>query len=289
MRSRSARSGGQPPTRAKRIYSALARPTAPARSGTAQLLLLGGLSACHPQLDIGERTCSADETSDGTPNVIVDRTAPVAAPWSSGFENGYCDYTELAGFCYTDPSASREIVTSPVHSGRYAAAFTVQADADGSSGTRCVRQGELPTAAYYGAWYFIAESATPTINWNLFHFRSGENLSATHGVLDVSLVQTDQGLQLAVFGVGHASIGEPLDPPPVPIGSWFHVQLYLKRAADMTGEVALYQDGQRLFDVTGLRTDDSTLGQWYVGNLAGGLSPPVSTVYVDDVTISSTL
>jgi hypothetical protein len=272
-----------------RIYSSWARSTVPTHFGVASVLLLGGPTACHPQLDIGERTCSADDTSGRPSRAIVDRDAPVAAPWSSGFENGYCDYTELAGFCYTDPSASREIVTSPVHSGRYAAAFTVQAGADGGSGTRCVRQGELPTAAYYGAWYFIAESATPTINWNLFHFRSGENLSNTHGVLDVSLVQSEQGLELAVFGVSHTSIGESIDPPPVPIGSWFHVQLYLKRAADMTGEVSLYQDGQQLFDVTGLRTDDSTLGQWYVGNLATDLSPPVSTVYVDDVTLSSTL
>lgn len=249
------------------------------------LLVLGGLDACQPQLDIGERICS----TDGTPSASADRSAPVATPWSTGFESGYCDYTERAGFCYTDPSASKEIVTAPVHSGRYAAAFTVRADEDGGSGTRCVRQGELPTAAYYGAWYFIPEPTTPTANWNLFHFRSGENLSATHGVLDVSLVQTDQGLQLAAFGVGHADIGESIDPPPVPFGSWFHIQLYLKRAADMTGEVALYQDGQQLFDVTGLRTDDSTLGQWYVGNLSNGLSPSVSTVYVDDVTLSSTL
>lgn len=267
-----------------RLYLASARGTEPAHCLTT-LLLLGALNACQPQLDIGAWTCSAD----GTPSEIPDRTAPVTAPWSSGFENRFCDYTELAGFCYTDATSTNEIVTSPVHSGRYAAAFTVQSDAGGGSQTRCVRQGELPTAAYYGAWYYIPEPSTPGLNWNLFHFRSSENLSATRGILDVSLVAEDEELRLAVFGMGHEPIGESASAPSVPIGSWFHVQLYLKRATDMTGEVALYQDGQQVFDVTSVRTDDSTLGQWYVGNLADDLSPSASTVYVDDVTISSTL
>ena len=40
--------------------------------------------------------------------------------------------------------------------------------------------------------------------------------------------------------------------------------------------------------LTGLVTDDTDWGQWYVGNLADALVPPASTVYVDDVTISLT-
>ena len=283
VRNRLARSGGQPPPRCARETS-FAGGTTPGRFGT-KVLLLVSLTGCQPQLDIGAWTCSAN----GTPSEIPDRTARVAAPWSSGFENRFCDYTELAGFCYADETSAHDIVTSPVRSGRYAAAFTVQSDAGGGSQTRCVRQGELPTAAYYGAWYYIPEPTTPSANWNLFHFRGGEDLSATRGVLDVSLVAEGQDLHLAVFGMGHAPIGESMRSASVPFGSWFHVQLYLKRAEDTTGEVALYQDGQEVFDVTGVRTDDSTLGQWYVGNLANGLSPSASTVYVDDVTLSSTL
>jgi hypothetical protein len=44
-----------------------------------------------------------------------------------------------------------------------------------------------------------------------------------------------------------------------------------------------------LFDLTNILTDDSSVGQWYVGNLATGLTPPASTLYVDDVTIRATL
>lgn len=243
---------------------------------------LGGLEACQPQLDIGEWTCSAD----GEASTIPEPTAAVEASWSTGFEDKFCDYTELAGYCYADASSSVELVTSPVHSGRYAAAFTVQSDADGGAQTRCVRQGSLPTAAYYGAWYYIPEPTMTSGNWNLFHFRSGAALSSTRGILDVSLIDSPQGLQVAVFGMNHASIGKASD---VPVGEWFHVQLFFKRAANATGEVALYQDGQQVFDATGLMTDDASLGQWYVGNLANALSPSASTLYVDDVTISPSL
>ncbi len=265
-------------------YSAFAQRLGAARFGAA-LAMLGAVAGCQPQLSIGEWTCSAD----GTPSKIPERTAPVTAPWTSGFENRFCDYSELAGFCYADAGASTLLVSSPVHSGRYAAAFTVQSDAPGISQTRCVRQGTLPAAAYYGAWYYIPEPTATSGNWNLFHFRTGEDLARTHGVLDVSLIAAGADLEVAVFGMRYQRLGESATQPPVPFGSWFHVQLFLKRAADMTGEVALYQDGEQIFDVTKLVTDDATFGQWYVGNLADGLSPPASTLYVDDVNISSTL
>jgi hypothetical protein len=38
-------------------------------------------------------------------------------------------------------------------------------------------------------------------------------------------------------------------------------------------------------DLTGIATDDSRWGEWFVGNFATALSPASSTVYVDDVTI----
>jgi hypothetical protein len=68
------------------------------------------------------------------------------------------------------------------------------------------------------------------------------------------------------------------------------VQLFLKlRQGTNGGEVALYQDGNVVLDVTDLTTNDSTYGQWYLGNLGSGLTPPDSTLYVDDVTISASL
>jgi hypothetical protein len=76
--------------------------------------------------------------------------------------------------------------------------------------------------------------------------------------------------------------------PPIPIGQWFHLEVYFKRASDATGEITLWQDSAMAVHLTGLVTDPTGWGQWYVGNLADHLVPPASTVYVDDVTISLT-
>jgi hypothetical protein len=242
------------------------------------------LGACQPGLVVGEWKCAETRTKAGSAPSLTD---PISVPWSTGFENQFCDYTQVAGYCYESLIASHRVVTSPVHSGHFAAAFTVLAvtDAGASSQVRCVRQGVLPAEAYYGAWYYIPKSATNAVNWNLFHFRGGEP-SSQHGLWDVSLVNGPTGkLSLRVYDFLGGRIG---DSPPVPIGSWFHIVFYLKRAKDKSGEVALYQDGSKVVDFTNLITDDTDWGQWYVGNYASALIAPDSTLYVDDVTISAT-
>jgi hypothetical protein len=258
--------------------------TSAASSIVAAVVLLRG-AACQPRLDIGEWTCAAD----GSTRAVPAETAPVAVPWSTDFENRFCDYTELAGFCYASEDASYELVTSPVHSGRYAAAFKVGANNAAESQTRCVRQGALPAAAYYGAWYYLPAPALVANNWNLFHFRGGSDLSSTRGVLDVSLVNLNGALRVGVFGVNHRAVGDAADSPPVPIATWFHVQLYVKRAEGTAGELALYQDGQLVFELRNVTTDAASLGQWFVGNLARDLTPSDSTLYVDDISIRATL
>jgi hypothetical protein len=189
-----------------------------------------------------------------------------------------------------DGIASNSLVSSPVHSGHFAAAFRVVTGAGSTvSQVRCARQGALPKAAYYGAWYFIPASEANLDNWNLFHFQGGV-VGTLHGLWDVTLTsQADGSLHLLVRDFLHSTTVQASNVPAVPIGSWFHIQTYFKRATDNTGEFALYQDGQLAADVTNVNTDDTDFGQWYLGNLAISLTPPESTVYLDDVTISDTL
>ncbi|MGC4090002.1 MAG: heparin lyase I family protein [Polyangiaceae bacterium] len=243
------------------------------------------LAGCDPTLNVGKWICEGVEL----PDAGTTRESPLSLPWSTGFEKAFCDYQRPLGICYHDPVASYETVTSPVHSGSYAAAFNVVADDPAGNQTRCFRQGTLPTAAYYGAWYFVPALATNTKLWNLIHFRGGSSGGEPdHPLWDVSLSNTPSGdLKLIVFDQKGGKVYEAPDTVPIPIGKWFRIRFYLKRAADATGEVALYQDNQQLFDVTNIVTDATAWGQWYVGNLANGLTPADSTLYVDDVTIST--
>ncbi len=254
------------------------------RSLAFAVLFCAGTSACEPTVVIGSR-CTGSPVDGGTTS---DPNTPVGLPWGTGFETGFCDYALPLGFCFATGSASYSLVTSPVHSGRYAAAFTVQSDVDGGSQVRCVEQGIFPGAAYYGAWYYVPAPANNSGLWNLFHFQGGAPGQMLHGLWDVSLVSlSDGGVHVTFYDFLTRSAPDSSAVPPIPIGQWFHIEVYFKRAKDATGELTMWQDGTQALHLTGLATDDTDWGQWYVGNLATALVPPSSTVYVDDVTIAA--
>ena len=219
---------------------------------------------------------------------VLDPDASVGVPWTTSFEEGFCEYAAPLGFCYATGGGSFALVTSPVHSGQHAAAFSVQGTPDaGGSQARCVQQGAFPGAAYYGAWYYVPASAQNSGVWNLFHYQGGVAGQTLHGLWDVSLVNVDAGgpLHVTFFDFLTGSSPTSSAAPPIPIGQWFHLEVYFKRAADATGELSMWQDGVQAVHLTGLATDNTDWGQWYVGNYATSLVPPSSTLYVDDVTI----
>jgi hypothetical protein len=213
--------------------------------------------------------------------------SPLAVPWSTGFEGAPGDsWIPGKPSCYTTGGASFQIVTSPVHGGQHAGAFTVETAIASPSQTRCQEEGVLPTAAYYGAWYYVPAPATNISNWNLLHFQGADvaNGAAAHGLWDVSLANASDGtLHAVVYDFLRTRLLQT--SASVPVGTWVHLEVFLRRAADATGEFTLRTNGQVALDLMGLTTDDSQWGQWFVGNYAMALTPPSSTVYVDDVSI----
>lgn len=256
------------------------------------------LNACSSNLVLSSWICK-QSVSTGHPDSGSNDAGTDFSQWSTGFENGFCDYSSDGnGSCYTSQgAASYKIVEAPVHAGHYAAAFTVVGDGsntDTGNQSRCHRDGELPAEAYYKAWYYIPTLAATPGNWNLIHFQGGDGPGPNLDLLwDVSLVNNDTGgLRLTVRS--NATLPNSLDlshAPAIPIATWFHIVFYLKRAADATGAVKLYQDDLTtpIAQQSNLITDKTRYGQWYVGNLATNLEPAESTVYVDDVYVGPEL
>jgi len=242
--------------------------------------------ACEPTVVIG--SCAGASAGEAGASGSANEGA-VGVPWSTGFEDGLCGYHSAQGYCYGRHGASLEIVQSPTpHSGKYAAAFTVSGNAIGAerSQARCVRQGAMPKSAYYGAWYLIPAVQISDGNWNLFHFLGGVSEGDSHALWDISLANdADGALELSVFNFLTGSHPALSGVPPIPIGSWFHIEIQIVRSAQANGELTVYQDGVVALHLTNLITDDTDWGQWYVGNYARTLVPSLSTVYVDDVTI----
>ena len=216
-------------------------------------------------------------------------TDPVTVPWSTGFEENFCDYLKVAGYCYGDRPYS--VVTEPHRAkGRFVAEF--KAIGDDQHQTRCVRQGVLPESAFYGAWYYIPEPLKKVKVWNLWHFTGAQSPNELGAPLwDVTLIAGSQPgtWELLVYDPVARGTYRSREHTLVPFGAWFHIELFLKRAADTSGKIALYQDGALLFEQTNLQSDASKYAQWFVGNFAEGGIPADSSLYVDDVTISATL
>lgn len=257
--------------------------------GSGALIGLG----CEPTLIVGEWSCSAEQKSDATSALDFPTPEdPVAIPWKTSFEEGFCDYLGPTSFCYANSAASSELVDSPVHSGRKAASYTITGQQNDGLQARCVRQGELPRAAYYGAWFYIPSEVTASDTWNLFHFEGREPSDPQpedqHGLWDVSVrVATDGSLRVYVYDFLRGATIQDLDSNEIPVGQWFHLETYFERASDASGRFSVYVSGQLALDLSDLATDDATLGQWYVGNFAAAITPSVNTLIVDDVTIDT--
>lgn len=253
-----------------------------AASAAALAALVAAAGGCDRAVLIGERLClQAPAATDGA----LEDAGLLALPWSTGFEDGFCAYEAPTGFCYGGGSHTYELVTTPVHSGRYAAAFKVQPQVAAPAQVRCVRQGVLPESVRFGAWYFLPSGAENTGLWNLFHYQGGRPGGPLDGLWDVSLVHGSAGLQATLYDFAAGPAPRLAGAPAIPIGRWFHLEVVWRRAQDETGEIQLLQDGRPIARFSGIVTDDTDWGQWYVGNLATALMPSASTLYVDDVTI----
>jgi len=222
-------------------------------------LLCFFLAACDSKLSAGEWSCGANPDA-GTDfgDIVANLGEAVRIPWGTGFERDFCDYARARGFCYVAADGKYSVVSTEAHNGAFSAAFNVTADNSGQSQARCVRQGVLPQSAYYSAWYFFPERAASSGNWNLFHFQGGQ---PNHNLWDVSVntaANGDLSLYASDLQDGVKEYGRGAKAPLIPIGSWFEVGVFWRRAADATGEFSVYQDGHRILQLTDLITDDTT-------------------------------
>jgi hypothetical protein len=256
--------------------------------GTATTLAL--LSACNSDKLLATYECKQWPGASGAD--AGDWRTWLEPPWSTSFEDNFCGYSEARGFCYTrgnNNAAKYELVESPVHTGHYAAAYTVQADGtDSTSQSRCFLGGDLPSQAYYSAWFYLPKQAkiVDNSNWNLVHFEGGDTPARHFNTWDISLeTASDGGLRLKVVdSIRDSAIPDLAERPNVPIGKWFRISMFLKRATDATGIVRVSQDNLEILNATTI-TDAYPYNEWYVGNLAEHLDPPGYTLFVDDVSV----
>jgi hypothetical protein len=214
--------------------------------------------------------------------------------WQATFEPG--DLSEWTadgqGGVYTDGQAPDPVATQDqAHRGQYAG-LVVFSPGSAAAFSYFYREQPSPAQAYYGAWFRLPASLQVRSFLGLLHFGYHQTAGDpnTIAIWDFDLQpESDGSLVPHLYQTGAASPVAAQPAMPVPPATWVHFELLFKKAADATGRIVAWQDGVQIMDVTNVVTAPTDWIQWDVG---GGsldvITPTPLSIYVDDVTISST-
>ena len=223
-----------------------------------------------------------------------------------------------------------EIVTSGIdavaiaderfaHSGKYSAKTSITNAYKGENGNKGIKfrrwadspidkEGEyLPKEAYYSSFLYFPNIYNPTKKsdwnakdegfWNLFEFASLSEDGTTKIQWTVN-VHHDSGTNKMYLFIESSNSDKYLQLASsrisVPVNKWMHLEAYYKAsdAGKRNGAIALWQDGNLLFELTDvITTEEDKNIAWSVANytdhIEGESVEGKASLYVDDSMISS--
>lgn len=174
-----------------------------------------------------------------------------------------------------------------VHSGTSAVLATITT-VDGLSFAQ-LKHRQVPQDAHFGAWFYIPKRYTILGYWNLFEFQglaypSIDTTETTVWSVDLrGGGDTDMTWYLwdNTRGVEYS----PEAPLAAPVGRWFRIEAFVHQATDASGRIAVWIDGTKLADVSGVPTVPTLWLGWSVGSASNAIAEDPVEVYLDDATI----
>jgi hypothetical protein len=204
----------------------------------------------------------------------------------SGDLSGWTGGVAPGGFILPG-SSEVEVVKGIARSGQYALLVNDKSP-DARDYPLAARNGPLPLEIYCSAWYYLPLPLHPKTYWWFMLFRSRHPPYDSQSFRDevhLSFTVRADGTMGSVLESPEWGSVQPLVDREIPVGRWFHIEAFLRTAADPSGEVMVWQDGELTFHATG-QTSETTYTEWMVGAVADGLTTPASQVYIDDAAIS---
>ncbi len=208
------------------------------------------------------------------------------------------EWKQHGDFLRQGSSGNYELVTNPVHGGKYAVALSIDTKSQSDTGAHAAYLfywDELPDEAdYYSAWYYIPSNINPGSWWNIWQWKSTFNHNSD---LSKPMWSLDVGSGYNGFSVilmyrpdlDNEKVTYKNNDIVLPKDTWFQIEGYFKKAVDKTGQVIIWLDGKEIFNVDNVVTvlGDRTV-HWSINNYADDISPSPATIYVDDAAISWT-
>jgi hypothetical protein len=234
-----------------------------------------GAGGCSREVHLGS-------IGDGAANLL----------WSATFEPG--DLSEWTsdgqGEIDANIAVTPTVTAAVAHKGRYAGKSTVMPPALGMDSINYFsRLQPSPGEAYYGAWVYIAPGFAVGTWLSVVHFRGSYTGDSTNTfpVWDINLYpQPDGSLAAQLYNYVSGKNLQQSIPIVVPIGSWVHFEVFLKKTSDATGQFKVWQDDVEILDEEGVVTAQTDWLEWSVGGASNNVSPSPGLVYIDDATIS---
>jgi hypothetical protein len=210
--------------------------------------------------------------------------------WSAGMESGDMREWSLNG-CggeFNSGTSNSEASTDVALSGSYSAKMSIGTPSAPESGVRLFRwcESQRNQELYYSVWYFFPEHYVAPNWWNLFQWKSKTaSRNDPFYVLNVGNNGAGGAMRFYLYDwQRRLSYGQSV--ADVPIGRWFQVEAFYRCAADGSGRVAFWQDGQLLFNVSGFSTRYSDGDcQWALTNYSDRVDPDPTVIYIDDAAI----
>jgi hypothetical protein len=248
-------------------------------------------------------------TKSGQPEIgepVPERTPnPNAIVWQADLETK--DLSQwMLDTTRGDPKADSGLCMRPgrgvsdeqAHSGIYSMKLVINTFF--TSGCRQFRTEEPASgeAYFYSAWFYIPELVEVGAFWNLFQFKS--NVDGKSGLFWKLDVRNNDAGEMMIVPVWDGPIpgphaGDPVKRIPyfqteitMPVGEWFHLEAYLKQSEEFDGHIIFWQDGVELLNMDNVRTKwPGGYQNWSVNNYGNQLRPNPTTLYVDDLVIST--
>lgn len=181
----------------------------------------------------------------------------------------------------------------PAHGGLHSARLFIDTRNTGelpTSGTRLFRwlEPEKYPELYYSVWFYFPQRYIPNGNppwWNVFQWKSKRG-DTSDPFFALNVGNRPDGAMYFYLYDKNAKNSYSQSVMDIPESQWFQVEAFYKCSGEKTGNVAFWQDGVQIFDVSTVQTryPDGNC-QWSVNNYSTGLDPNPATIYVDDAAI----
>jgi hypothetical protein len=207
----------------------------------------------------------------------------------------------------TSPDVIIETTTEQAHTGQRSVKLSIRTDPAfypdlPKASLARWNEPRRNTDLYYSVWYFIPQAFNGWPNgqgegWlNMFQFHSvSEAGGRTHsGVVLFGRSNRNTGVnyfELFLSPDFGNNIGPLNSPVNMPIGRWFNIEMRMRCAANRQGLVQVWQDGVEIFNlqnVTTNRSESDADCHWMVNAYGQWFLPSPTTIYVDDLIISTT-